>query len=35
LMNWNAFAGLTDEDLDLLWDFFMTLPPVPYRQEPI
>jgi hypothetical protein len=35
LMNWNAFAGLTDEDLDLLWDFFQTLPPVPYRQEPI
>jgi mono/diheme cytochrome c family protein len=35
LMNWNAFAGMTDEDLDLLWDFFMTLPPVPYRQEPI
>jgi mono/diheme cytochrome c family protein len=35
LMNWNAFAGLTDDDLNLLWDFFMTLPPVPYRQEPI
>jgi mono/diheme cytochrome c family protein len=35
LMNWNAFSGMTDDDLDLLWDFFMTLPPVPYRQEPL
>lgn len=35
LMNWNAFAGMTDEDLGMLWDFFMTLPPVPYEQEPI
>jgi mono/diheme cytochrome c family protein len=35
LMNWNAFAGLTDDDLNLLWDFFQRLPAVPYRQEPI
>jgi len=35
LMNWNAFAGMTDEDLGALYDFFMTLPPVPYQQEPI
>jgi mono/diheme cytochrome c family protein len=35
LMNWNAFAGMTDEDLGALFDFFMTLPPVPYQQEPI
>jgi mono/diheme cytochrome c family protein len=33
LMNWNAFAGMTDEDLGALFDFFMTLPPVPYQQE--
>ncbi len=35
LMNWNAFAGMTDEDLGLLWDFFQTLPPVEYRREPL
>jgi mono/diheme cytochrome c family protein len=35
LMNWSAFAGMTEEDLGLLYDFFMTLPPVPYRQEPL
>jgi mono/diheme cytochrome c family protein len=35
LMNWNAFAGMTDEDLGALYDFFMTLPPVPYQQEAI
>lgn len=35
LMNWNAFSGMTDEDLGLLYDFFMTLPPVEFRREPI
>jgi mono/diheme cytochrome c family protein len=35
LMNWNAFAGMTDADLGLLYDFFMTLPPVEFRREPI
>jgi hypothetical protein len=35
LMNWNAFAGMTDEDLSALWDYFQTVPAVPYRQEPI
>ena len=35
LMNWNAFAGMTDEDLTLLWEFFNTLPPVEFRREPI
>lgn len=35
LMNWNAFAGMTEEDLGMLYDFFMTLPPVPLRLEPI
>lgn len=35
LMNWNAFAGMTDEDLVLLWEFFQTLPPVPFEREPI
>jgi mono/diheme cytochrome c family protein len=35
LMNWSAFAGLTDEDLGALYDFFMTLPPVEFRREPI
>lgn len=35
LMNWNAFSGMTEEDLGLLYDFFMTVPPVPYQQEPI
>lgn len=34
LMNWNAFAGMTEEDLGLLYDFFMTLPPVEFRREP-
>jgi hypothetical protein len=32
LMNWNAFAGMTDDDLNLLCDFFMTLPPVAFRR---
>ena len=35
LMNWSAFAGMTDEDLGALFDFFRSLPPVPYQQEPI
>lgn len=35
LMNWSAFAGMTDDDLGLLYDFFMTLPPVEFRREPI
>ena len=35
LMNWNAFAGMTDEDLDVLWEFFQTLPPVEFQREPI
>ena len=34
LMNWNAFGMMTEEDLGALYDFFMTLPPVPYQQEP-
>ena len=35
LMNWNAFAGMTEQDLGALYDFFMTLPPVVTRLEPI
>ena len=35
LMNWNAFAGMTEEDLGALFDFFMTLEPVPFVKEPI
>ena len=35
LMNWNAFAGMTEEDLGALYDFFMTLPAVPTQREPI
>jgi mono/diheme cytochrome c family protein len=35
LMNWNAFGGMSEADLGALYDFFMTLPPVPYQQEPI
>ena len=35
LMNWEAFAGMTEEDLGALYDFFMTLPPRPYIQEAI
>ncbi|MCB1596926.1 MAG: cytochrome C [Gammaproteobacteria bacterium] len=34
LMNWNAFGAMSDADLGALYDFFMTLPPVPYQQEP-
>ncbi|MCP4000914.1 MAG: cytochrome C [Gammaproteobacteria bacterium] len=35
VMNWNAFSGMTEEDLGALYDFFMTLPPVPFEKEPI
>jgi mono/diheme cytochrome c family protein len=35
LMNWNAFSGMTEEDLGLLYDYFMTLPPVELRLEAI
>ena len=35
LMNWSAFAGMTDQDLGALYDFFRTLPPVAYQQEPL
>ncbi len=35
LMNWNAFAGMTEEDLGALYDFFMTVPAVPFEKEPI
>ncbi len=35
LMNWNAFAGMTADDLSMLYEFFMTLPPVPLQLEPI
>jgi len=35
LMNWNAFAGMTDADLELLYDFFKSLPPVEYQREPL
>ena len=35
LMNWNAFAGMTDEDLTLMWEFFQTLPPVEFVREPL
>lgn len=35
LMNWNAFGEMTEDDLGALYDFFMTLPAVPYQQEAI
>ncbi|MBT8422514.1 MAG: cytochrome C [Gammaproteobacteria bacterium] len=35
LMNWNAFAGMTEDDLGMLYDYFMTLTPVPLELEPI
>jgi hypothetical protein len=35
LMNWNAFAGMTATDLGAMYDFFMTLPPVPFEKEPL
>jgi hypothetical protein len=34
-MNWAAFSGMTEEDLGAMYDFFMTLPPVPFEKEPI
>jgi hypothetical protein len=35
LMNWSAFAGMTDADLTALYRFFRTLPPVETRHEPV
>jgi hypothetical protein len=35
LMNWAAFSGMTEEDLGAMYEFFMTLPPVPFEKEPI
>lgn len=35
LMNWQAFSGMTEDDLGALFEYFMTLSPVPYEQEPI
>jgi hypothetical protein len=35
LMNWSAFAGMTEADLGVLYDFFMTLPPLPFEKEPL
>ncbi len=35
LMNWQAFSGMTEEDLGALYDFFMTLPPKPFIKESI
>jgi mono/diheme cytochrome c family protein len=35
LMNWNAFAGMTEEDLGILYDYFRTLPPVALEREPL
>jgi mono/diheme cytochrome c family protein len=35
LMNWSAFAGMTAADLGALYDFFMTLPPLPFEKEPL
>lgn len=35
LMNWSAFAGVTDADLGALYDFLRTLPPVRYQQESV
>jgi mono/diheme cytochrome c family protein len=33
LMNWAAFSGMTEADLGALFDYFMTLPPVPFEKE--
>jgi mono/diheme cytochrome c family protein len=33
LMNWSAFARMTDADLGALYDFFMSLEPVPTQRE--
>jgi len=35
LMNWNAFAGMTEADVSALWAYFQSVPPVPYRREEI
>ena len=35
LMNWNAFAGMSEADVNALWDYFMSVPPVEYRREDI
>ncbi|MGI9292303.1 MAG: c-type cytochrome [Gammaproteobacteria bacterium] len=35
LMNWEAFSGMTEEDLGALYDYFMTLAPKPFIKEPI
>lgn len=35
LMNWNAFAGMTEADVSALWDYFQSVTPVPYRRETI
>ena len=35
LMNWNAFAGMTEADVSALWEYFQTLPPVPLQREGI
>lgn len=35
LMNWNSFGGMTEADLGAMYDFFMTLPAVPFEKEPI
>lgn len=35
LMNWSAFAGMTEDDLSMMYEFFMTVPAVPYVQESI
>jgi hypothetical protein len=35
LMNWSAFSGMSEEDLGALYDFFMTLPPIPFEKEPL
>jgi len=35
LMNWGAFGDMTEADLGAMYDFFMTLPPVPFQAEPI
>lgn len=35
VMNWGAFSGMSEADLGALYDFFRTLPPVPFRREPV
>ena len=35
LMNWNAFAGMTEADVAALWDYFQTVTPVPFQREPV